>query len=325
MHGAWVISLDFELHWGIRDHTPLDDATAVRMRRTRRVVNETLERFAAAGVAATWATVGFLFAARRQHWAEHMPAVRPDYARPELDPFSEPTGDDEASDPAHYGRSLVEAILRTPRQEVGTHTYAHYYCLDDRAGPVAFEADLASAVAIAADLGVTLRSIVFPRNQVHPGCLEVLPRHGIRSYRGNAALGGPGARRDPLSQRLHRSLRFADAYLPLTGSQAYPFTEITAQPGPRNVRASMFLRAHYPRRLVLGDLHHRRIVAGMRHAAREGRVFHLWWHPHNFAAHPERAFAFLDALLEEYGRLRDRYDFRSLTMDEAADAADQLA
>ena len=323
MNGAFVISLDFELHWGIRDKAALDGATARRMRATRQVVDELLTRFEGAGVAATWATVGFLFAGRRQDLEAHRPQRTPSYPRAALDAYAETVGDDEASDPAHYGRSLVERIRRTPRQEIATHTYSHYYCLDaaDGAGADAFDADLASAVAIAADMDVTLRSIVFPRNQVKRECLAALPRHGIRTYRGNAALGGPGASSGRLSQALHRGLRFADAYLPLTGSQAYPFEEIVEGPGPRNVRASMFLRAHYPERGALGALHRARIMRNMRQAAREGRVFHLWWHPHNFADQPERCFAVLDTILDEYARLRDAHGFRSLTMDEAADAA----
>lgn len=321
MSGALVISLDFELHWGVRDHVPMTPQTAATMRSTRGVVEELCLRFADAGVAATWATVGMLFARGRAEMDAFTPAVRPDYANPALDPFGEAVGESEAADPAHYARSLIERIRATPGQEIGTHTYAHYYCLDDRAGAAAFDADLASAVAIAGTMGIELRSIVFPRNQVHPACLEVLPRHGIRTYRGNAVLGGPGARQDPISRRLQRVARFADAFVPLSGRQDVPWREIVERPGLRNVRASMFLRAHAPRDPALARLHLRRVIRGMRHAAHSGSVFHLWWHPHNFARHPKHCFSVLDAILAEYARLQDAEGMRSLTMDEAADVA----
>ena len=74
-----------------------------------------------------------------------------------------------------------------------------------------------------------------------------------------------------------------------------PWSSIPAERGLRNVRASVFLRAHGPHDPTLVRLHHRRVLGGMRHAARTGRVFHLWWHPHNFAREPERCFAVLDA------------------------------
>jgi hypothetical protein len=59
----------------------------------------------------------------------------------------------------------------------------------------------------------------------------------------------------------------------------------------------------------------------MRDAARRGRIFHLWWHPHNFAHHPAESFAFLDRLLDEYDRLSRSDGMRSLTMRDVAETA----
>ena len=61
-------------------------------------------------------------------------------------------------------------------------------------------------------------------------------------------------------------------------------------------------------------------MTGLRHAARRGRVFHLWWHPHNFAGHPEESFAFLHRLLDEYDRLAEREGMQSLSMRDVASA-----
>jgi len=321
MNGALVISLDFELHWGVRDHVPLTDAAERRMRAARKVVEELLARFADAGVSATWATVGFLFAGGAAELERLAPAVRPAYADAALDPYREAVGTDEASDPSHFARSLIEKVARTPGQEVGTHTYSHYYCLDDTAGSAAFEADLASAVKAASEMGITLRSIVFPRNQIRPECLPALARHGIRNYRGNSLLGGTLARRGGVVGPAYRASRFADAFVPLSGAQDYPWRAIPEANGLRDVRASLFLRVHAPRSAVPGGMHVRRVVGAMRHAARSGRVFHLWWHPHNFASHPEHCFAALASVLAEFDRLRGSDGMRSLTMDEAGNAA----
>lgn len=321
--GALVISLDFELHWGIRDHVPFDEATAQRMLTARRVVGDLLERFRDREVAATWATVGLLFASRREELEPHQPKLRPRYppSRAALDPFAEPVGADEASDPSHYALSLIERIRATPRQEIATHTFSHFYCYEDRAGRDAFDADLASAVSAASARGIELRSVVFPRNQVPADYLTLLPRHGLRTYRGNAFLGGSGDNLDPVSKRVHRLVRFADGYLPLSGGQAYPFSRIVQPTGLRNVRASAFLRAHSPGGTRLDGLHMRRLLGGLHAAARRGGVYHLWWHPHNFAGDPEHAFAILDAFLDEFARLRESRGMRSLTMDEAGEMA----
>jgi hypothetical protein len=94
-------------------------------------------------------------------------------------------GEDEARDPLHFARSLVEAIERSPGQELATHTFSHYYCLEPEQTAEEFTADLKAAVAIASARGATLRSIVFPRNQHNPAYSDVLRALEIRAYRGN--------------------------------------------------------------------------------------------------------------------------------------------
>lgn len=58
--GTFVVSLDFELWWGIRDAIPLaryrDNLIGERV-----AVEVLLERFTKRGIRATWATVGALF------------------------------------------------------------------------------------------------------------------------------------------------------------------------------------------------------------------------------------------------------------------------
>src|SRR6266511_3267656 len=104
--GAFVCSLDFELLWGVRDLYPRND------------------------VHATWATVGFVFASCRDELRAYWPAEQPAYADPGLSPYADPVGRDERDDPLRFGASLVEAIRATPGQEIGTHTFSHYYCLE---------------------------------------------------------------------------------------------------------------------------------------------------------------------------------------------------
>ena len=60
--GALVISLDFELHWGVRDHVGRDDALYRRLDQARRAVDDMVSVFTQRRIRATWATVGFLFA-----------------------------------------------------------------------------------------------------------------------------------------------------------------------------------------------------------------------------------------------------------------------
>jgi hypothetical protein len=90
--GALVISLDFELHWGVRDHTPLDGAERKRLLKARAVAPEILRAFAEHNIRATWATVGLLFARSRDEAQECQPRRLPKYEQIELDPYREPLG-----------------------------------------------------------------------------------------------------------------------------------------------------------------------------------------------------------------------------------------
>ena len=58
--GVFVISLDFELYWGVR-HLPLVAKYLGNLRGARAAVVALLKLFAEYEIHATWATVGFLF------------------------------------------------------------------------------------------------------------------------------------------------------------------------------------------------------------------------------------------------------------------------
>lgn len=316
--GALVISLDFELHWGVRDHKAPDGPYRANLLGAREAVIRTLELFAEFGVAATWATVGFLFARSREELERFSPAIRPAYNDPALSPYGEPLGNGEADDPLHFAPTLIDAIRRADRQELATHTFSHYYCLEPGQTREAFEADIRSALAIAEQHGVRPRTIVFPRNQHNPAYADVLLEAGITCYRGNP----PGLIYRPTDAegniRWMRAARLADSYLDLSGSAAVPWDRVLEPGGMCNVPASRFLRPYTPRLRSLEPLRLRRMVRALRQAARAREIFHLWWHPHNFGTHMEENLGTLRKFLESFDENRRGYGMRSLTMDEVA-------
>lgn len=305
--GALVVSLDFELHWGVRDHEPVDGPYRANLLGARTAIPRLLDLFEEYGVSATWAVVGFLFAGSRADLERHRPRVLPRYADRALDPYDEAVGEGEADDPLHYAPSLVAAIRERPGQEIGTHSYSHYYCAEPGQGREAFADDLRSAVAIAGRAGVELRSIVFPRNQVNPAYAGVLVDAGLHCYRGTgpAALAGAGSGA--------RGRRLLDAYLG-RDARAVPWESVRQPNGLHDVAASLFLRPWTPRWRRFDRLRRDRVVRGLREAASSGQIFHLWWHPHNFGAHPDQNLAFLREVLEAFAAYRDRGALRSLSM-----------
>lgn len=319
--GALVVSLDFELHWGVRDHAPLHGPYRANLLGERRAVPALLSLFREFDVAATWATVGFLFARSRGELEACSPAVRPAYDDPALDPYRESLGQGEDDDPLHFAPSLVEAIAAAPGQEVATHTFSHYYCLEPGQGRDAFAADLASAAQIAAARGLAMRSIVLPRNQHNPAYDDLLREAGIFCYRGAQAgwMYQPSAG-DQRGAGM-RAACITDAYAPVAPPETVPWSSVVGRDGLCNVPASRFLRPYSPRLRGLEPVRLRRVLRGVRRAAERAEIFHLWWHPHNFGTHLDENIAFLRRVLEEFAELRRTHGLQSLTMAQTAQTA----
>lgn len=317
-HGAFVCSLDFELMWGVRDRLPPDGGDYRRnLLGERQAIPRMLDLFEEFDVAATWATVGFLFASTRGELERFYPAIRPEYRHRQFSPYLDSVGRDEEEDPLHFASAVIDEIHRRPRQEIGSHTFSHYYCLEEGQTEAAFRADLESARRIAAKHGIALSSLVLPRNQYNPRYAQAILDAGIRTYRGNErswmyrADDNAGATR-----QTRRAGRLLDSYLPIQGSHVTPWSALTERTGLTNVASSRFLRPYSPRLRHLEPLRLRRITQEIERAARTRGVFHLWWHPHNFGTHLEENARFLRKVLSAYRTNQQRFGMRSLGMAE---------
>jgi peptidoglycan/xylan/chitin deacetylase (PgdA/CDA1 family) len=314
--GALVISLDLELHWGVRDRRPLDENERKRLLSARAAVLRIVELFEEFSVRATWATVGFLFARSREELLHFSPSMRPHYHDPALDPYREQTGRDESDDPFHFAPGLIDAIAVHKSQEIATHSFSHYYCCEPGQGPEEFKADLRSALAIARYSGHHIRSYVFPRNQVNSDYLPVLKRAGLSAYRGTQASAVNAAAAFRIQRRIHRRmLRLCDNYVDLYGPQTNPWPEGSE---PYCIGASRYLRPCSQLLKGLESLRHRRIAVAMQSAAERGELFHLWWHPEDFAGDCDSNLRFLRRVLADYDRCRRQSGMLSLSMSEAA-------
>lgn len=318
---ALVISLDFELHWGVTERVySLDHPYTAHLLGAREVVPRLLELFHKRGVHATWATVGKLYGRDRDDLQIYKPEKRPAYKNPSVDTYQLPLGDSEEDDPLHFAPSLIEKIHATPGQELACHTFAHYYCDEPGQDADAFRADLEAAKRIAARDGVEHRSLVFPRNQVATDYLPVVEDVGLDVYRGN-----PPHRlyqqlpQNALLRHSSRALRLADSFLNLTGHHLISWSELN-DGRLANIRASRFLRPYSNKLIALEPLRRHRVKSGLRTAARRGDIFHLWWHPHNFGCNLDENLQALGDILDEFERLRDQHGMQSMNMAEAADA-----
>ena len=316
--GALVISLDFEINWGVRDQQTLAQY-GPNLLGVRQAIPAMLALFAEFGLHVTWATVGLLFFETKAEMLAHLPEVRPQYADSNLSPYLvlDQVGEDEAHDPYHFGRSLINQIRATPGQEMASHTFCHYYCLERGQTVETFRHDMQTAVKVAAEQGMSLKSLVFPRNQYNAEYLETCREAGITSYRGNEQSWIYRERSEEQQALYKRGARLLDAYVNLSGQHTARWVDMVRS-FPYNVPASRFLRPWSGRLQALESLRLRRILAGMEHAAARGEVFHLWWHPHNFGVNLAENMAILRAVAEHFQRLQARHGFESLSMGDVA-------
>jgi hypothetical protein len=239
-----------------------------------------------------------------------LPAERPAYQKKEYDPYSY-IEQNELEKIYHFAPALIEQIKKTPGQEIGTHTFSHFYTLEKNTTIGQFRSDLRSAIAIAKEKGIEIKSIVFPRNQYSNEHINACLEEGIKIYRGNELSGAY----KPISREkeniFRKGVRFADTYINITGHHCYA---IPAASDIINVPASRFLRPYNPKFKMFDGLKLRRIKQGIKFAAKHGLVYQLWWHPHNFGKYMDENLKFLEQVLKFYHQLNQGEKIESQNM-----------
>ncbi|EDL65266.1 polysaccharide deacetylase family protein [Bacillus sp. SG-1] len=318
-HGSLIISMDFELFWGVHDVFTLEEYQE-NLLGARKVIPEILDIFEEYNISATWAIVGILFFHTKEELLSILPDVKPTYYQEHFSPYLKlnSVGRDESSDPYHLAGSLIDLIASRPEQEIATHTFSHYYCLEDGQDLKAFEADILKAAEVANSKNISLKSIVFPRNQVNEQYLSICKKYNLSAYRGNESsrLYSPVSYQKSQSP-LYKMLRFMDSYVNLTGHHIYSASDLSEDP-IINFPSSRFLRPYNSTLRFLEPMKLKRIQNSMTKAAKENKIYHLWWHPHNFGKHPKESLRFLKKISQHFAFLQDTYGMKSVTMESAA-------
>jgi peptidoglycan/xylan/chitin deacetylase (PgdA/CDA1 family) len=317
--GTFVVSLDLELFWGVHDEAGFDRSRNAILGE-RQVVQRLLDIFADYELRATWAAVGLLAFETRDELLAHLPPRLPAYVDARRSPYGglAMLGADEEEDPFHFGASLLEAIRRAGGQEIATHTFSHFYALEPGQNAADFEADLEAAVEVARSRGDVLESIVFPRNQVNEAYLPICAAHGLSAYRGTGSSRLQRAHAIGGISRARRAARLVDSFVPLSRDSAFaPERGATLT----DVPASRFFRPYAAWRGAIDALRVRRITSELAYAARNGLVYHLWWHPRNFAADTERNLEALRQVCDRFELLRRNLGMVSRSMADVARTA----
>jgi len=328
--GYLVLSLDFELFWGMFDKETLE-SYGNRIAGERTAIPRMLDVFRKYKIHATWATVGMLMAKNKAELLTYLPPplLQPRYEDMNLSSYeylkTAPIEKDTVPDIYHFGDDLVWKILEAPFQEIGNHTFSHFYCIDGYTNePAIFRADLDAFDQILKPFETTARSIVFPRNQTSHEALRICAEKGITAYRGNESHFLYEPRKDSDQSLFIRAFRLLDHYINISGHHTYPLP--SREHGiPINIPSSRFLRPWNSALRMFEFLRIRRIKNAMTYAAQHNEIFHLWWHPHNFGIDQDQNFKNLEDILEHFKSLQERYGMESASMHDISKYVDEHA
>lgn len=309
-----VVSLDFELFWGVQDGRTIEEY-GPNVFGGREAIPALLDLFSEYGIHATWATVGMMFAESGKELVSYSPELKPTYENEDLSAYNciKSIGENENSSPEFLAPSIIKLISKTEGQEIGSHTFSHFYCLEKGQTIEQFEADMKAAIKIAEDNGYRLTSAVMPRNQCSSDYINVLKKLGFTAYRDEE--------NDWIHEKvkinpLKRLLRLADVYLPLTGKGGY---KPKNEGGIVNLVGSRMYKPYFKSLAFLEKVKLHRIKKQMLHAAKRGLVFHFWWHPHNIGIMTDFHLKQLRDIFEYYLELNRKYGMSSLNMRELAE------
>ncbi len=312
------ISLDFELHWGcFETMKEMNDTYRKYFTNTRRAIPEMLKIFASHELHVTWAAVGMLYRKNRQEWEQNMPELIPSFKNPEISAYEwvKKNGFESDEDPYHFAPHLVDLIQSTPHQEIGTHTYAHYFCLEEGQTKDQFRADIKMAVELAKQKGNSIRSLVFPRNQYNADYLSVCSEMGITAVRTNPDI-WYWSYSNEAGGFMKRFFRAGDAYIKMQPIQPVFLKDIDTSKMPLELPASRLYRPWRPKYAIENKLKLKRILGEMTKAAQMGAYYHIWWHPHNFGYYPDQCLEELEKIAQHFTQLHKQYGFETLTMEE---------
>jgi len=314
-HGSFVISLDFELLWGMIDKE--NNTYQKNILGVYEVLPKMIKLFQQYKVNVTVATVGFILFKNKQELLTHLPAQTPSYINTKNSPYENQYIQNIKSDESrlYFAPDLIEFLKTCDNVEIGTHTFCHYYCWEEGQTKEQFEEDIKMAVAIAKEKGIEIRSIVFPRNNVNEAYLPICRKYGIYAYRGNPQKNFQEIALNSIKTRI---IRLLDSYFNISGDTTISYDELNA--GEMiNVPASRLFRPFNPKLRIIDFLKIRRIKQEMKYAAVKGKLYHLWWHPHNFGINIEKNLNALEVILKYYQQLNSKYQMESYKMSQFAE------
>ncbi len=273
--GYFLFSLDTELAWGHFDSDSLRrkefSPDGSRERRSIELILDALEEF---NIIATWAVVGHLFYERCEK-CDECPIA--DW-KGEYQSFEEAY---ETSHPLWYGADVIHTLLtRGAQHEIAFHGYTHKVFDENTMSEEAARTEIREWLKVSKGKGIAPQTVIFPRDKV--GHLRVFSEAGFTCYRSEE--------KPPKLFTLKyvgKLIKSIDHILALSAPPVYELNGVEPC-GLVNLPPSQyFFGFNRGLEMILDSLNLHtlrvhRMIKGVRKAADEKKVVHIWAHPWGF-------------------------------------------
>jgi len=310
MKGALCISLDFEKFWGIHDRTNIKD-NEQHLIKVNEIVGKLLALFTKYDIHCTWAVVGLLNFNSLNELENYCKSIAINYDHTDYSPF--PLSKyhlKNVNQNSFLAKIEIEEIKKTPNQEIASHTFSHLYTIEKGITEKDFQNDIDNFKATIGEVN----TVIFPRNQINQNYLNLLSKGKRITYRGNQENKFWKNSQFKTESFLKKAGRVIDAYIKISKDNLINWRNLK-QNNSINIPASRFLRPVQFNNTI-ENIKLKRIKKQMLAAAEQNKIYHLWWHPHNFSKNTEENFKQLENLLIYYTQLNKAYHFQSLNMNE---------
>lgn len=310
MSSNFVISLDFELLWGLSGWNEEQiDQYYPRIQGSVFALKSILNLFSEYNIKCTVAYVGAMACSDEKQ----LMSIRKDTSEPSYKNRLFSSYNSILPLLKKYPKeyffcpTVIEELGNNELVELASHTFSHLYCLEEGITLEDFKNDLELMKKINSDL----KTIIFPRNQVNNEMLSLCADFGFTHFR------------DKLNHRLYKAqetkskysfdgaLRLLDTYFPISGKQSFSIDNSINISKIKSISDSTFLRPYTKALSFLEPLKIRKIKNQMTTAAQEGTNYHLWWHPHNFGLFLDKNLSGLRMICEHYSNLNREFGMHS--------------
>ena len=301
----FCISLDFELAWGL-DEVDISNGYLKNLINAKQAAKEiyfTLDKY---DMKATWACVGLLMEEEQENHENFLSSLK--YKNKDCSPLNILKLKRRLELDIFEAKDIIKTISDNKDQEIASHTFSHIYLLEEGIKKSDVDTDIEKFKNV---VPFEVGTIIFPRNQINENYLGEYFMNGFCVYRGAYEHWAymPSSGKGCLKKRIFRLL---DSYIPLTDQ----FTDLPDFSPDKmlNIPGTCFLRSIKPDRYISNFIKLQRIKHSMRKAAKNNKLFHLWWHPHNFGNNLDANIKYLTEILIYYKKLESKYGMRNMRM-----------